>query len=400
MGRMKLFKWMLFHVILGMKMFHVRKKDRIRFLFILQEVSQWKTETLYHAMLAHPRFEPVIGITKCLCYPGAEENMIAYCKEKNYPYVWLDPEKSISEQVDVDIVTHQKPYVKQINPAHYFNSNRQIPIVAIPYYLSTITEDWIVNNRISLQAWRQFIDNESTRRAWAAASRHHGKNYVVTGLPVMDELLTPKESLPDVWPVHDGRKRVIYAPHHTIADKHWEGIGYSTFLDYCEDILAIRDRFKDRIYFVFKPHPSLRIRLQEYWGQEKTDEYYRRWDEPGVSHVEQGKYLSLFKHSDAMIHDCGSFTVEYMYTGNPVMYLVRDDSHVNNMTPYARKAFDLHYKGKNVSDIERFLEDLVSGNDSLKERREAYKKDNLVPPHGKTACENILNAILGVKDYR
>ena len=400
MESLKYLKGKLFHLLMERKMRRVRKKDKIRFLFILQELTQWKTETLYQAMLAHPRFEPILGITKCLGYPGAEETVMAYCKEKNYPYVWLDPEKTIGEQIDVDIVAHQKPYFKEINPAHYFNANRQIPIVAIPYYLSTITENWIVNNRTSLQAWRQFIDNESTRKAWAKASRLRGMNYMVTGLPVMDELLTPKESLPDVWPVHDGRKRVIYAPHHTIADRHWEGIAYSTFLDYCEDMLALRDRFKDRVYFVFKPHPSLRSRLLDCWGEEKTDEYYRRWEEPGVSHVEQGKYLALFKHSDAMIHDCGSFTVEYMFTGNPVMYLVRDDSHANNMTPYAREAFDLHYKGKNVSDIERFLEDMVAGNDPLKDRREAYKSKNLVPPYGKTACENILNAILGTEEYR
>lgn len=378
-----------------MKIHRIRRKNSIRFLFLLQEVSQWKTESLYQAMLAHPRFEPIIGITNCLGYPGAEDALIAYCKEKGYPYVWLDSGKTISEQVDIDIVTHQKPYINEINPAHYFNSNRQIPMVAIPYYLSTITEDWIVNCRMSLLAWRQFIDNESTRKAWAAASWLHGLNYEVTGLPVMDELLTPKESLPDVWPARDGRKRVIYAPHHTIADFHWEGIGYSTFLDYCEDMLSLRDRFKDRVYFAFKPHPSLWRRLLEVWGEEKTVAYYHRWDEPGVSQVEEGKYLALFKHSDAMIHDCGSFTVEYMFTCNPVMYLIRDDSHTQNMTPYAREAFDLHYKGKSVSDIEKFLQDLVDGFDPLKERRAAYKQEHLLPPHNRSACENIIHSILG-----
>ena len=377
----------------------IRKKDKIRILFILQEVSQWKTELLYQAMLAHPRFEPIIGITKCLFYPCAEEDLAKYCEKMGYSYVWLNPDKTISEQIKVDLITHQKPYAKQIHAAHYINSNWQIPILSIPYYLSTITEEWIVNSKISLLAWRQFIDNSSTRDAWASMSWLHGRNYVVTGLPVMDEMLIPRIKLPDVWPTNDGRKRVIYAPHHTIADFHWEGIGYSTFLDYCEDMLALRDRYKDFIYFVFKPHPSLRIRLIKYWGEEKTYEYYRRWDCPGFSHVESGKYLALFKHSDAMIHDCGSFTIEYLYTSNPVMYLVRDDSHLKNMTPYAKDAFNLHYKGKSISDIERFLEDVISGNDPLKESRAAFIHNNLVPPYGKTACENIINAILGEEEY-
>lgn len=376
-------------------MYRIRKKARIRFLFILQELTQWKTETLYLAMLEHPRFEPVIGITKSLLYPGAEDAVMAYCKEKGYSFVWLDPHKTISDQVEVDIVAHQKPYKNEIHPAHYFDSNRRIPVVAIPYYLSTITEDWIINCRISLMAWRQYIDNESTKDAWAKASRMHGLNYEVTGLPVMDELLVPKDSLQDDWPVHDDRKRVIYAPHHTIADKHWEGIGYSTFLDYCYDMLSLRDQFSDRIYFVFKPHPALRFRLMEIWGEEKTDAYYHCWEEPGVSHVEQGKYLSLFKHSDALIHDCGSFTVEYMFTCNPVMYLVRDDTHTQNMTPYAREAFDLHYKGTSISAIEQFLEDLVTGNDPLKKRRIDFMHQQLLPPQNRSACDNIIHSILG-----
>ena len=89
-----------------------------------------------------------------------------------------------------------------------------------------------------------------------------------------------------------------------------------------------------------------------------------------------------------------------MYMDNPVMYLTRDDTHADNMIPYAKEAYDLHYKGKNITDIEQFLKDVIAGNDPLKERRIAFKNDSLLPPHGKTACENIINAILGEKEYQ
>ena len=55
----QLLKWRAYHFWLWLKMISIRKKDRIRFLFILQELSQWKTESLYKAMLDHPRFEPI-----------------------------------------------------------------------------------------------------------------------------------------------------------------------------------------------------------------------------------------------------------------------------------------------------------------------------------------------------
>lgn len=395
MQLLKQLKWRLYHVWLGMRMSCIRRKDSIRFGFLLQELSQWKTEPLYKAMLEHPRFKPILCISPCLEIAGAEKQLIEYCKEKEYDYVWLDAGKRIKEQVDIDIALPEKPYHKQIHKMHRIEQNRNIPFVIIPYYLSTITEDWVVNQRSCLLCWREFVDNDSCRQAWAKMHYLKGLTYVVTGLPVMDELLTPKEELPDVWPVADGRKRIIYAPHHTISDMHFEGIGYSTFLDYSDRMLELRDKYRDQVYFVFKPHPSLRRKLLILWGEERTDEYYKKWEMPGVSYVEQGAYLPLFKHSDALIHDCGSFTIEYMYMDNPVMYLVRDDSHAENMIPYAKEAFDLHYKGKCSNDVERFIQQVIEGVDPLKEKRSALKRQHLLPPNGKTACENIIHSILG-----
>ena len=394
-GAIKTVKWRIFHAYLSLRVWQIRRKDKIRFGFLLQELTQWKSESLFKAMLTHPRFDPVLCISPSLGYPGAESALIDYCKTRGYDYCLLDPDKTIVEQIDLDFVVPEKPYQREMHALHQIDSNKQIPFVVIPYYLSTITENWVVNQRLNLLCWRQFVDNESCRKDWAKVHWLKGLTYAVTGLPIMDELLTPKDALPDVWPVTDGRKRIIYAPHHTIADMHWQGIGYSTFLDYCETMLELRDKYQDRVYFVFKPHPSLRKRLLKLWGEDITNAYYQKWEKPGASHVELGKYLSLFKYSDAMIHDCGSFTVEYLYMDNPVMYLVRDDAHSDNMIPYAREAFNLHYKGKVVSDIERFILDVIEGYDPLKEKREIFKRQHLLPPNNRMACENIIHSILG-----
>ena len=391
----KLLKWKLFHGWMSLRIWRIRRKERIRFGFLLQELSQWKSESLYKAMLVHPRFDPVLCISPCLEIPGAENRLIGYCKEKGYVFLLLDPLKTIKEQIGLDIVRPEKPYLSQIYEQHRIEKNWSIPFVIIPYFLSTITEDWVVNQRSSLLCWRLFVDNESTCQEWAKVHRLKGMNYAVTGLPVMDELLTPKEALQDVWPVTDGRKRIIYAPHHTISDLHMEGIGYSTFLDYCEAMLELRDKYSDRVYFAFKPHPSLRRKLLQKWGEEKTDAYFEKWEKPGFSHIEQGAYLSLLKHSDAMIHDCGSFTVEYMYMDNPIMYLVRDENHTVNMIPYAREAFNLHYKGTSVADIEQFILNVINDIDPLKEKRKEFKQQYLMPPNGRSACENIIDSILG-----
>ena len=36
----------------------------------------------------------------------------------------------------------------------------------------------------------------------------------------------------------------------------------------------------------------------------------------------------------------------------------------------------------------------------MKSEREHFYNKYLIPPHGKTACENIINAILGQEEYK
>lgn len=394
--RIQLLKWRAYHAALSVRMVQIRRRETVRFLFVLQELSQWKTEMLYKAMLNHPRFEPILGIVPCMENPGAEQRVVEYCREHNYSFVFLSTEKTIAQQLDVDIIAHQKPYSDSIHPLHQINANKKIPTVYIPYFLSTITESWLVNPRVCLLAWRQFIDTESCGREWAKVNRLRGINYSVTGLPFMDELMLPKSKWRDVWPNKDNRKRIIYAPHHTIADIHMEGIGYSTFLDYHVFLLRLRDKYKEQVYFVFKPHPRLYPNLLTFWGKQKTEEYYRSWDLPGYSHVENNDdYLALFKYSDALIHDCGSFTIEYLYMDNPVMYLTRDAHHADNLNDVAHRAFDLHYKGGSCADIEAFVESVIAGTDPLKKERLSFKEKFLAAPNGRTASENIIDVILG-----
>lgn len=383
-------------------MARIRRKNQIRFLFIVQELSQWKSEALYKAMLIHPRFTPILGVSPSLEYPGAEQKVVDYIRSKGYTFFLLDPNKRISEQIDVDLLMHQKPYSKGISPLHRIHKNLAIPTVYIPYYLSTITEGWLVNQRLCLLAWREFIDNEDCCNEWRKVQRLKGLNYAVTGLPIMDDLLSTKSDLKDVWPNNDGRKRIIYAPHHTIGDYHLTGISYSTFLVFAQFMLELRDKYQDQVYFVFKPHPLLYAKLiDSYWGLEKTKAYYEAWNKPGHSHIEQNdSYLSLFKYSDALIHDCGSFTIEYLYTGNPVMYLIKDEHHKDNLNQTASHAFDLHYMGETKEDIEQFVQNVISGNDPYADKRDRFSKNVLLPPNGESACNNIMNAILGEGNYK
>ena len=377
--------------------YHIRQKKRIRVLFVLQYLSEWKTEALYLAMFKHSRFKPIIGIIPCVEVPKEEEQLEMYCEQKGYPYIHLESGKNLKEQVGPDIVIHNKLYDTVIYPKHQIKANLKSLFVYVPYAFNNIVANWFVNSYLTCYCWQFYFENSNCCEELKTIHKFHGFNFVVTGLPLMDMLLLPKQTFENPWPeMHDSRKRIIYAPHHTIADIHVTDVDYSTFLENGDFMLEMAEKYKSEVYFVFKPHPRLYRNLVEYWGKEKTDAYFKKWDNPGVSHVELGEYMGLFKHSDAMIHDCGSFIIEYMYTGNPVMYLVKETRNTNIMTQYAKRAYDLHYKGKSHEDIDLFIQNVIAGNDPIKDVRWQYMEEELKPPYGKTACQNIINAILGI----
>lgn len=378
-----------------------KKKEKIRFLFLLTELASWKTEMLYLAMLKHPRFEPIIGVTSNRENIGAEQILVKYLKEKRYPYLWIKENEDLISQTHADIITFQKPYTGNRHPKHLAWNNRGAVYCCFSYALCTVLGTWLMNQRYNYMGFKNFFENQSVADDYSPLFNVKGNRLVVTGVPMMDQLIRPASEYSNPWRNNDSRKRIIYAPHHTIGDMHLKGIAFSTFLDYGEFMLKMADKYSDKVVFAFKPHPRLYTNLLKYWGQEKSDKYYNEWKARENCQFENGIYDGLFKHSDGMIHDCGAFTIEYQYSQRPALYLLgpQSDDHLN-LTSWGAVAYDLHYKAANESQIEDFIRNIIDGIDPLKDKRELFYKTQCLPPHGKTACENIINSILGVEEYK
>ncbi len=125
------------------------------------------------------------------------------------------------------------------------------------------------------------------------------------------------------------------------------------------------------------------------WGRKKTDYYYNLWAEGENTSYVSGDYYDLFKSSDAMIHDCGSFLIEYLYVNKPVMFL--DNHNRQSQSNYVgKKAYNCHYIGKCKADIRRFLEMIIDNDDRMTNNRQSFFDDILQPPHGKTVAGNII----------
>ena len=245
-----------------------------------------------------------------------------------------------------------------------------------------------------------FLENEMVRSIECGMATNKGRNFIVTGYLGARKLLVHDESDSQAWKMQSTDvKRIIWAPHHSILNK--DILNYSNFLDIADDMLSLAHEYNGRVQFAFKPHPGLKPKLYDHpeWGKERTDRYYAEWNDMPNSILAEGSYERLFRSSDAMIHDCSSFTVEYLYTGNPVMYVTKDD-HLDYLNDFGKACFDVHYKGKTISDIRSFIDNVVlDGQDPMRMIRSEFVDKNLMLDDMRTPEQIIADIMKNVCVY-
>lgn len=388
-----------YRLLLPIRMRIMRKKTIINVTFLVNDLPTWKTENLFFAMLSHYRFRPIVGIPVAIERPDSHLEVVQYCKSKGYPYLILDSNKRIKSQTDADIILYLKPYQTEYHPCHRYIRNLDIIHMYVFYSFHGILDPAVLNKPMYRVLKYDFYDNELSAEDAKTDSWNHGKNFCVTGLPFADQLLEDKSKVLDQWKDIAGRKRIIYAPHHTIGNIHMKGCDYGTFLETGEIVLELAKKYKDKVYFAFKPHPLLWQRLTWIWPESRVAAYFQEWKDLENAQYENGPYMGLFKHSDAMIHDCSSFIVEYIAMDKPVMFLLKDEHVADNLNRTFKYAHGLHYHGKKYEDIENFIQMVIKNEDPKAIERKGFIDEYLRPPFGKSACTNIINAILAEEEY-
>lgn len=385
------------NIIIPPKVRKVRKKDVISVLFVLNELGSWKTESLYNEMKKHPRFNVKLLLIPAMETPEALVVLERYLQDRGYEYEKNRNDSQWKKQFNSDIIFYQKPYDGVIEDKFFFSYHTKSLFCYVLYCFRNRNYPKLKKIRFIKCIWQFYADNKKVIEESVPVFSTQAKNYINTGLPIMDDLLLDKGHFVDPWKKCGVKKRIIYAPHHTIESDIYE---YATFLDYCDFILTMAEKYKDKVQWAFKPHPVLRNKLYKVWGEDKTNMYYEKWESLSYCQLSSGEYMGLFKYSDAMIHDCGSFKLEYLYTGNPVMFLQKKEPVFDYSNWQTVQSLKLHYKGYNEKDIEGFIVNVINGKDPLKIERQAFVDEYLTPPNKKTASQNIINAILGKEEYK
>ncbi len=396
----------LFHKYTGMqayrhrikKYLQIREKEVITVVFQVWNESKWKCDSVYKTMEAHPKFNPVIWITdeeasRKSHADAMREKILSLCQRNKYRYTEASDWEELDCSVQPDIVFLMDHYISfsQMPPPSVDRLTCYVRYCFPNTNLKGGIEGFMVPQFLFF-----FMENESVAKESRTLLPHKGHNIVISGHPVVDSLLEFAPSPASVWKEQAiQKKKLIWAPHWTINN---DGPAYnsSTFLQYAEFMRTLAQKYADKLQIAFKPHPTLYRVLCKHpeWGKEKTDSYYAWWAEQSNTQLEAGEYKELFQQSDAMIHDSGSFILEYLLMDKPCMYLSRVVAfpHFNEMN---KEALKCHCIGKNEQDIEDFIQQqVINYADTLHQQRHAFVNNYLRPPNGKTAAENIIETIL------
>ena len=217
--------------------------------------------------------------------------------------------------------------------------------------------------------WRYLSQSNLQRKIHLEYDPSMDGRQVVTGYPKLDVYLDPIGEC-DIWPEDNDKVRIIYAPHHSMRKN---ALKISTFSWNFNLLLELTHLYREHTQWVYKPHGRLKHSVVE--NDVMTDKEYAtyidKWDsQKNTTVYDEGNYFDLFRTSNVLITDCGSFLGEYFPTGNPIIWLVSDNANVE-LNPIGERLSRGFYKVNTRKElIEVFHDVVIKGNDPLKEYRQ------------------------------
>ena len=383
----------------------LQKKQQISVVFFAMSVSMWKYQKLYERLSKHPSFctyivlAPTPQFSKEIQRREVEE-LRQFFDSQNISYIDYDVYSGkcfdLRKKINPDLLFYPQPYDTILKRPYSFYRFKDKLLCYYPYAFWMASGETWYNSVFQNFAWRLYYPTEEHKEEAAKWTCNKGCNVVITGHPTTDKYLF--EAPIDVWkPQTIRKKRIVWAPHHTIS-RETTPPGTSHFLTMSSMMEEIAERYESQLQIAFKPHPRLYYALCEHpdWGKEKTDAYYLRWQERPNTQLEVGDYKDLFMTSDGIIHDGGSFIVEYHYTQKPALYVTDNlDGRLQELMRYAQEALRAHYLAKNNEEILHFVEQVIlMEQDTMQPQRKDFFDKFLLPPNGSSVVDNTINDLL------
>lgn len=335
--------------------------EKIKVGFLVNEQAKWQYQSLYDELEKHADFEPIVLVTK-LYSAHKRRNKKNFYKSIDDCYQFF-AKKQMNVRYAYDNEKQQFVHVKDFGvdllfyPQQWENAPEQHPATASdyvltyysPYGLDLLDFDGIYLEEFHRLLWRMYVEDQWIISHLSELTQREVTNCAIVGYPKLDSYFSSESTN-----IKTEKPIIIYAPHHSFED---DGLRCATFQHNGHEILKLAQRYKEQIFWIFKPHPRFKSAVisNEIMSEQEVNDYYQEWEKLGMVY-DDGNYIGLFKQSAGMITDCASFLGEYLPSEKPLFHL---DSGFVPFNDFAKMFLSTYYKVKGADDLEEILQRVV-----------------------------------------
>ncbi|MEQ5837401.1 CDP-glycerol glycerophosphotransferase family protein [Marinobacter sp. NFXS9] len=351
----------------------MEEQKPVKVLLLLQRPEAWVNfASLWHCLSAHKDIEPTLWVLP-YNYESHEQSAIKkplirkLLSNSSIPYhEWSEGEYISSNQFDFVIFNH--PYDRERPSSLWVDKVKQVVprIIYIPYGL--VMGGGYKNMRLQFGQSTQVLAS-----AVIARSVHEKKlysrycpvgsgNVYVLGQPRFDQVI--KEMARPVPKLYEeaaaGRLCILWNSHFSFGRIHSQSSNFSTFDLLGPEIIELALAMREQLCLLWRPHPGLFPAIVREGLLYESDIPILRSElaDVGIILDENPDHLAAFKLSDALLTDVGSFLLEYLVTGRPILSLLNPEGEPLN--PESRKLIEYYDRASDPSDVKRFIERLLS----------------------------------------
>ncbi len=317
------------HIVKLQKKLKSGEKIKVGFVFLSNLSSNPFWTYLYDEFKQDDRFEPYMIIAP-YSFLSKEyllettQKIYKLLKDKGYNVIsgWdfeNNKTKDISKDFDESIMFFMDPYQHLTDKTFLIKKFIKTCLTYyVPYSYCIVNLDNTTSMDPHKYAYKIYPDTKLHIELIKKYSLNKNNIAKFVGYLGSQKLLIEKERQYEWKQCNENVKKVIIAPHHLL--------GLGNFLHLHQTYIDIAQKYKDKISFVFKPHPIFKESLLKYWTQEEIDAYMKKWEDMPNTKLEFGDYENLFFTSDAMILDSGSFCAEYSLLNKPFLFMEKNSA--------------------------------------------------------------------------
>ncbi len=363
------------------------KKDKISVLFIVQMPELWdKQNKVFELMKEHRSFNPRLLIVPK--YNFINDEIEEYSEELSY-FSLFDEDALRLDEVgdfesficDYDYVFYQRQYNLYL-PSAFANENviKYVKTCYIPYATPEKKKTGLYDKEFYRNIYLGFLESEYAKDIMVKKFKRNVKNgiqkFVFVGYPPFENMMNQKSDYL--------YRRILWTPRWSYDPNQ----GGSHFFEYSK---RINDYAKTHsaIEVCIRPHPMMfdnflkeRRMTEEDVNDYKQDVYYS-----GASFDTNKDICETFQNTDILVSDKSSVIPMFFLTGKPIVFCPIETEYgylFQTIMPGL-------YIANTWEEIKNILDNLVNGNDNLKEVRKTIIQEHFCA--NLNASQNIVDSI-------